>query len=108
MPASTRGGTRGELLRPMRDLWDRFFARVPQNGTPPSPPGNPDSSVVEAPAYLFRDVRRLNVVDLAVNFLRNPNPISRRAKWAVQAMFRAEMPALPIYRVLAGERFARQ
>src|SRR5579884_321447 len=49
-----------------------------------------------------------SVADRVVEFLRRPNPISRRAKAAVQALFRSELPAWPIYRLLANERFARR
>jgi acetyltransferase-like isoleucine patch superfamily enzyme len=40
--------------------------------------------------------------------LRSRNPMSRRAKAIVQSLFRAELPALPIYRLLANERFVRR
>jgi acetyltransferase-like isoleucine patch superfamily enzyme len=88
---------------------------VPQNGTDGARAGAERSSaaastdgVVTAPAYLFRDTPRPQLADRAVAFLRSPNPLSRRAKAAVQALFRAELPAWPIYRLLASERFARR
>src|SRR5690242_14538694 len=49
-----------------------------------------------------------SLADRAVAFLRAPNPVSRRAKATVQALFRAEMPASPIYKLLANERFVRR
>ena len=75
----------------MHPLLSRWLARVPQNGnkTPASGDGG-------------------SLADRAVAFLRAPNPLSRRAKAAVQALFRAEMPAWPIYHLLANERFARR
>ncbi len=48
------------------------------------------------------------LADRAIAFLRSPNPVSRRAKAAVQTLFRAEMPSWRIYRLLANERFARR
>jgi acetyltransferase-like isoleucine patch superfamily enzyme len=89
--------------------------RVPQNGNDGARAGAERSStasstdgVVAAPAYLFRETARPQLADRAIAFLRSPNPLSRRAKAAVQALFRAELPAWPIYRLLASERFARR
>ena len=90
----------------MRALLARLLVRVPQNGTAP-PSAGEDASIVDAPAYLFRDVRRPQLADRAIEFLRSSNPLARRAKAAVQALFSAELPAWPIYRLLATERFAR-
>jgi acetyltransferase-like isoleucine patch superfamily enzyme len=99
----------------MREFLDRWFARVPQNGTArPAPSDGASSSrrsdgIVDAPDYLFREARaKTPLADRAVAFLRSPNPLSRRAKAAVQALFRAELPAWPIYRLLANERFVRR
>jgi acetyltransferase-like isoleucine patch superfamily enzyme len=95
----------------MRALVARFLAAVPRNGSDRSRPGDPVSKtdgVVQAPAYLFRDVRRPQLADRAIAFLRSPHPVARRAKAAVQALFTAELPAWPIYRVLATERFLRR
>ncbi|MGZ3438029.1 MAG: acyltransferase, partial [Polyangia bacterium] len=65
--------------------------------------------MVDAPAYLFRDPRAsTTLTDRAIAFLRSPNPLSRRAKATVQALFRAELPAWRIYRLLANERFVRR
>ena len=77
-------------------------------GDATSPHASADG-VVDAPDYLFRDSRAsATLADRAVAFLRSPNPVSRRAKAAVQALFRAELPAWPIYRLLANERFVRR
>jgi len=101
----------------MRVLVQALPERVPQNGSDRSPAVAVASSqdtddasgdaVVDAPDYLFRPPRRTPLADRAVAFVRSPNPLSRRAKALVQALFRAEAPAWPIYRVLAAERFAR-
>jgi acetyltransferase-like isoleucine patch superfamily enzyme len=91
----------------MRRILAHLHALLPQNGTAAPARSDPDS-VVEAPEYLFRDIRKLHLTDRAVAFLRSPNPLSRRAKAAVQALFRAELPAWPVYRVLANERFVRR
>lgn len=40
--------------------------------------------------------------------MRRENPVARRAKRALQALFRAELPPSPIFRLLAAERFARR
>jgi len=101
----------------MRQWLRRWLDRVPQNGSSgaragaersSSAPASSTDGVVTAPAYLFRETRRPQLADRAIAFLRAPNPLSRRAKAAVQALFRAELPAWPIYRALASERFARQ
>ena len=88
----------------------RLLGGVSQSGSDRSRAGD-DGSVVDAPAYLFRRPERRpqeQLADRAIAFLRSPNPVARRAKAAVQALFRAEMPAWPIYRALATERFARR
>jgi acetyltransferase-like isoleucine patch superfamily enzyme len=88
-----------------------LLARAPQNGTAGPSPGDdasPPDGVVAAPAYLFRDVRRPQLADRLVEFLRSSNPIARRAKAAVKALFHAELPPWPIYRLLANERFMRR
>ena len=69
--------------------------------------GKPEG-VVDAPAYLFRDVRQPQLADRVIAFLRSPNPVSRRAKALVKTLFHAELPAWPIYRLLANERFIRK
>ncbi len=70
---------------------------MPQSGSVRSSQGNSRFGV-EA---------RTPLADRAVAFLRSDNPLSRRMKAAVQALFRAEAPPSPIYRVLAAERFTR-
>jgi acetyltransferase-like isoleucine patch superfamily enzyme len=98
----------------MRKIVDRWLARLPGNGTANPPAGDaastpPDSdAIVDAPGYLFASPPKPRLADRAVAFLRSPNPVSRRAKAAVQALFRAELPAWPIYRLLANERFFRR
>ena len=72
----------------MRALLARLLVRVPQNGTAP-PSAGEDASIVDAPAYLFRDLRRPQLADRAIEFLRSSNPLARRAKAAVQALFSA-------------------
>lgn len=69
----------------MRDLLARLRRRLPISGN-----GAPSS-----------------FADEAVAFLRRPNPVSRRAKAAVQALLRAELPPWPIWKLLANERFVR-
>ncbi len=64
--------------------------------------------MLTAPDYLFRDVRRPQLAERAIAYLRSDRAIARRAKKIVQALLRAEAPAWPIYRALATERFARQ
>ncbi|MDB4971495.1 MAG: maa 2 [Myxococcales bacterium] len=94
----------------MRKLLAQFLSKVPQNGSA-APERGDSSSILDAPAHLFRDEKKTNKVQLAdraIAFLRSPNPVSRRAKAAVQALFRAELPAWPIYRALATERFFRR
>jgi acetyltransferase-like isoleucine patch superfamily enzyme len=101
----------GELLRHMRALLDLFQAGLPRSGTarpPASASASNGNAVVEAPEYLFRLPPRASIADRAVAFLRGPGPIARRAKRAMQALFRAEAPPWPIYRLLAAERFARR
>ena len=98
----------------MREFFGRLFAWLPQSGSAGPATGDAASAtdragVVDAPDYLFREARATTTLaDRAVAFLRSPNPLSRRAKAAVQTLFRAELPAWPIYRVLANERFARR
>jgi acetyltransferase-like isoleucine patch superfamily enzyme len=77
----------------MIDLLGSFRARLPFGGS-----ARPSAS----------DSDSISLADRAVAFLRSPNPISRRAKAAVQALFRAELPASPVFRLLADERFARR
>ncbi|HEY1587480.1 MAG TPA: hypothetical protein VGH63_17405, partial [Polyangia bacterium] len=50
---------------------------------------------------------RAPLAERVVTFLRRDNPLSWRTKTLVQALFRAEAPPSPIYRVLAAERFLR-
>jgi len=95
----------------MRQFLRRWSDRLSQSGTARPQrveARSSDGRVVEAPDYLFREVRRPQLVDRAIAFLRSDNPIARRAKATVQALLRAEAPAWPIYRALATERFARQ
>jgi acetyltransferase-like isoleucine patch superfamily enzyme len=98
----------------MREFLGRMLARFPRSGTTRPATGDAVSpasadGVLDAPDYLFRDPRAsTTLADRAVAFLRSPNPLSRRAKAAVQALFRAELPAWPIYRLLANERFVRR
>ena len=95
----------------MRQFLRRWSQRLSQNGSDPpnaATAGSSDGRVVRAPDYLFREVRRPQLVDRAIAFLRSDNPLARRAKKAVQTLLRAEAPAWPIYRALATERFARQ
>lgn len=81
----------------MRELLARLRDRLPRSGTTPSRPG--DGASVAAQTRLS---------DRAITFLRSPNPVARRAKATVKALFRAELPAWPIYRALATERFVRR
>jgi acetyltransferase-like isoleucine patch superfamily enzyme len=46
--------------------------------------------------------------DRALAFLRRDHPLSRRAKAAVKALYRAEVPSTPLHRLLAAERFWRR
>jgi acetyltransferase-like isoleucine patch superfamily enzyme len=99
----------------MRHWLPGFRRPVSENGTDRSsareersPAHEHDGGVVTAPSYLFRETRKPQLADRAIAFLRSPSPIARRAKALVQALFRAELPAWPIYRVLATERFARR
>src|SRR5947207_14902330 len=99
---------------------DHFRSKVTQSGSVAPAAGKPASldgnarqnaggaSVVTAPAHLFGSARTLQLADRTIAFLRSPNPLSRRAKAVVQALFRAEAPAWPIYRLLATERFFRR
>ena len=48
------------------------------------------------------------LADRVVAFMRSPNPISRRARAALQSLFCAELPAWRIYRLLGNERFLRR
>ncbi|HWE29932.1 MAG TPA: acyltransferase, partial [Polyangia bacterium] len=99
-----------------RRFFARWLPRVRQDGTARPRVGDDPSArddaaragVVAAPLFLFRDAPRPQLADRAIAFLRSSSPIARRAKAAVQALFRAELPAWPIYRLLATERFARQ
>ena len=100
----------------MRQLLRRWSTRVATNGSERPTAGDAPSSedaasaagLLSAPDYLFRPVERPRLADRAIAFLRSDNAVARRAKAALQALFRAEAPAWPIYRLLANERFARQ
>ena len=99
----------------MRLFFGRWLALFPQSGTVGVGPSQSASSaanadhVVDAPKYRFRGRRRpTTLTDRAIALLRARNPLSRRAKAALQTLFRAELPASPIYRMLANERFARR
>jgi len=50
----------------------------------------------------------LSLTDRALALLRRDHPLARRAKAAVKALYRAELPATPLHRLLAGERFWRR
>ena len=80
----------------MRDPISSPDRPLPQNGS-----GAPSSDPAGSS-------ERIGLADRAVAFLRRPNPLSRRAKRAVQALFRWELPPSPIFRLLAGERFVRR
>ncbi|HEX9101212.1 MAG TPA: acyltransferase [Polyangia bacterium] len=95
----------------MRRFFRRWSRRVSESGTDHPQPvdgASSDGRVLTPPDYLFRAVKPAQLADRAIAFLRSDNPFARRAKAAVQALFRAEAPAWPIYRALAAERFARQ
>lgn len=80
----------------MRDPISSLHRAVPPNGSGTPSPGRTAST---AP---------IGLADRAVAFLRRENPLARRARRAAQALFRAELPPWPIFRLLAGERFVRR
>jgi acetyltransferase-like isoleucine patch superfamily enzyme len=94
----------------MRELFFRWLTRVPRKGI--AAPATRDAASVAGArgpgAPLSRRARRLGLIDLAIAALRSPHPLSRRSKAALQALFRAELPATRIHRLLAAERFARR
>ncbi len=98
----------------MRDLIERLLSRLPRSGSVRPGTGEAASSgrstdgVLAAPDYLFRGLHAPSLVDRTLGFLRNPRPISRRAKAALKSLLRAELPPWPIYRLLANERFVRR
>jgi acetyltransferase-like isoleucine patch superfamily enzyme len=73
----------------MRQLLSRLLGRLPQKRSAAPVAGEAAS-------------------DRVIAFLRRPHPLSLRAKAALQALFRAELPPSPIYRLLANERFVRR
>lgn len=91
----------------MRSLWSRLLARVPQKRTD-APAAGDAASVIAVPPQLLDRAHQPPLAERVIAFLRSPNPLARRAKATVQALLRAEAPPLPLYRLLAAERFARR
>jgi hypothetical protein len=76
-------------------------------GNGASQSGEVHSSVVAAPAHLFRVAPTTPLHERAITFLRRPNALSRRIKSLLQALWRVEAPAWPVYHALANERMLR-
>jgi acetyltransferase-like isoleucine patch superfamily enzyme len=83
----------------MPTLLDRVAALLPRSGTERHPSNDGSSTASGAGEALS---------DRVIGFLRQDNPLSRRAKAAVKQLMRAELPVTPIHRALAAERFWRR
>jgi acetyltransferase-like isoleucine patch superfamily enzyme len=99
----------------MRELLSRLVNRVPKSGTIHAASGDTPranrldrENVDPTRVHILRGGQRLTLTDRVIALLRSPNPLSRKAKAMVQAVFRAELPPSPVYKLLANERFFRR